>query len=71
MAKKKAAKKRAAPQKAAGRELIERGSDKRFVRRGAGGRFKESDDVGRSLTRDPRVKAKRKVKSGQGDRGDR
>jgi len=34
------------------------------------GRFKESDDVGKSLTADRRVKAKTKVKSGQGDKGD-
>lgn len=39
------------------------GKDKRFVRRGAKGRFKESDDVGRSLKRDRQQKAKRKVKS--------
>ena len=45
--------------------------DARFVRRGAGGRFKESDDVGRSLRADRRKKAKAKAKSGYGDRGDR
>lgn len=53
------------------RELINTGTDKRFVRRGASGRFKESDDVGRSLSTDRRRKAKTKAKSGQGDRGDR
>ena len=53
------------------RQLINTGRDKRFVRRGKKGRFKESDDVGRSLTGDRRKKAKRKVKSGYGDRGDR
>ncbi len=53
------------------RELINTGLDKRFMRRGKKGRFKESDDVGRSLTGDRRKKAKRKVKSGYGDRGDR
>ena len=52
-----------AKRKAAKRERIERGKDKRFVRRGAKGRFKESDDVGRSLKRDRQQKAKRKVKS--------
>ena len=66
---KKAAK--SAKKKAAKRELINTGSDKRFVRRGAGGKFKESDDVGKSLSQDRRKKAKTKVKSGQGDRGDR
>src|SRR3712207_8233129 len=30
------------------RELIDTGTDKRYVRRDAQGRFKESDDVGRS-----------------------
>ena len=45
--------------------------DKRFVRRGAGGQFKESDDVGKSLAADRRTKAKTKSKAGQGDRGDR
>ena len=57
--------------KAAKRELIDTGSDKRFVRRSARGQFKESDDVGKSLANDRRKKAKTKVKSGQGDRGDR
>ena len=56
---------------AAKRELIDTGTDKRFVRRGAGGKFKESDDLGKSLTVDRRKKAKTKVKSGQGDKGDR
>jgi len=66
MAKQAATKKRAAK-----RELIDTGTDTRFVRRGAGGQFKESDDVGKSLTADRRTKAKTKVKSGQGDKGDR
>ena len=56
---------------AAKRKMIDTGSDKRYVRRGRAGRFKESDDVGRSLGADVRRKAKTKVKSGQGDRGDR
>jgi hypothetical protein len=53
------------------RELIDTGTDKRYVRRDAKGRFKESDDVGRSLSQDVRKSAKTSVKSGQGDRGDR
>ena len=57
--------------KAAKRELIRTGRDARFVRRRAKGRFKESDDVGRSLRTDRRKKAKRKVRSGYGDKGDR
>jgi hypothetical protein len=56
---------------AAKRELINTGTDKRYVRRGTGGRFKESDDLGRSLAQDRQRKAKTKVKSGQGDKGDR
>jgi hypothetical protein len=46
--------------KAAKRELIDTGSDKRFVRRGAAGQFEESDDLGKSLTADRRKKAKTK-----------
>ena len=38
----------------ADRELIDTGNDKRYVRRDDNGRFKESDDVGRSLTQDRR-----------------
>jgi hypothetical protein len=53
------------------RELINTGTDKRFVRRAKDGTFKESDDVGKSLAADRRVKAKTKSKSGQGDKGDR
>ena len=72
MAKKKTtARKTTGGRKTSKRELINTGTDKRFVRRGAKGRFKESDDVGRSLSADRRRKAKRKVKSGQGDKGDR
>jgi len=56
---------------AAKRELLNTGTDKRYMRRGATGRFKESDDVGKSLTADRRTKAKTKIKSGQGDKGDR
>jgi hypothetical protein len=56
--------------KASKRELIETGSDKRFARRATKGQFQESDDVGRSLAQDRRKKAKKKVRSGQGDRGD-
>lgn len=53
------------------RELIDTGTDKRYVRRNAEGQFRESDDQGRSLAQDVKQKAKTKVKSGQGDRGDR
>jgi hypothetical protein len=53
------------------RELINTGTDKRYVRRDAQGQFKESDDVGRSLSADRRRNAKTKSKPGYGDRGDR
>ena len=53
------------------RELIDTGKDKRYVRRDEKGQFKESDDVGRSLSRDVPQHAKTKSKPGQGDKGDR
>ncbi|MFL6728854.1 MAG: hypothetical protein ACJ8D6_09840 [Sphingomicrobium sp.] len=53
------------------RELIDTGTDKRFVRRDRQGQFKESDDVGRSLATDRRQHAKTRSKKGDGDRGDR
>ena len=52
------------------RELIDTGTDKRFVRRDEKGQFEESDDVGRSLARDVQQHAKTEVPPGQGDRGD-
>jgi hypothetical protein len=70
-AKKTAAKKKSATRKKASkRELINTGTDKRYVRRNAQGEFKESDDVGRSLRQDRKKKAKRVARSGEGDRGD-
>ena len=53
------------------RELIEPNGDKRLVRRDGQGQFKESDDLGRSLSQDVRKAAKAVAKPGQGDRGDR
>ena len=54
------------------RELIEPNEgDKRFVRRDEEGKFKESDDVGRSLSQDQKQDAKTESKPGQGDKGDR
>jgi len=54
------------------RELIEpTPGDKRYVRRDAQGRFSESVDVSRSLSRDARTQAKTTAEPGQGDRGDR
>ncbi len=54
------------------RELIEPNEgDKRYVRRDEEGKFKESDDVGRSLSQDQKQHAKTQSKPGQGDKGDR
>ncbi len=59
-----------AEQKTSKRELIDTGTDKRFVRRDEQGRFDEETDVGRSLAQDRRQHAKTQVPPGQGDRGD-
>lgn len=66
----KAKKSSSAKRSSSKRELVAPRGDKRFVRRGRGGKFSESDDVGRSLSTDRRRKAKTKAKRGQGDRGD-
>ena len=72
MAKKTTAKRKpTGRKKAAKRELLDTGTDKRFGRRGAKGRFKESDDVGKSLPADRRKKVKTKARRGHGDKGDR
>jgi hypothetical protein len=72
MAKKTTTKKSGGSKRASGkRELIKPKGDARFIRRDAQGRIKESDDVGRSLKQDRARKAKTKVKSGYGDKGDR
>jgi hypothetical protein len=69
--KRQTTKKRTAKKPGAKRELIAPRGDKRYIRRDAKGRIKESDDVGRSLSQDRRRKAKTAAKAGQGDRGDR
>lgn len=53
------------------RELIDTGTDKRYVRRDEKGRFKDVVDVGRSLSQDRKRTAKNDAPPGQGDRGDR
>jgi hypothetical protein len=53
------------------RDTIDTGTDKRYVRRDEKGQFKESDDVGRSLSADRRKQAQHETRKGQGDRGDR
>jgi hypothetical protein len=52
------------------RELVDTGTDKRFVRRDDRGQFDQVTDVGRSLAQDRKQAAKHKVPPGQGDRGD-
>jgi hypothetical protein len=42
-----------------------------YAKRTARGRFKEMDDKGRSLKADRRRNAKKSVRSGYGDQGDR
>jgi hypothetical protein len=66
-----AAKKKSRRRPAAKRELISPRGDKRYMRRDARGRIKESDDQGRSLSQDRRRRAKKTAKKGQGDKGDR
>jgi hypothetical protein len=70
MVTKKSAKKSAKKAGGERRELIDTGTDKRYVKRRRDGTFKESDDVGKSLAADRRHKAKKKVKPGFGDQGD-
>ncbi len=54
------------------RELLDTGTDKRYIRRDDQGRFtKDQVDVGRSLADDRQQGAKTVSKPGQGDRGDR
>ena len=53
------------------RETIAPNGDKRYIRRDEQGRIDESVDVGRSLARDVKKKAKTATKPGQGDKGDR
>jgi hypothetical protein len=53
------------------RERLDTPTGSHFAKRDAKGRFKELDNVGRSLAADRRTKAKTSVKSGHGDQGDR
>jgi hypothetical protein len=70
MAKKKSGTRRKKASKRSKRTLIAPRGDKRYIRRDARGRIKESDDVGRSLSSDRRTRAKTKAPKGQRDRGD-
>jgi hypothetical protein len=61
-----------AKRKSAKRERIDtKVGGTRPVRRRPDRTFKESDQLGPSLAADRRTEAKTKVKSGQGDKGDR
>jgi hypothetical protein len=60
--------KRARP--AGKRDLVRRPKASAYAKRTARGRFKETDDVGRSQKADKPRKAKKKVRSGYGDQGD-
>lgn len=53
------------------RELIDTGTDMRYVRRDEKGQFKESDDVGSSHAQDQKRQSNTKPKKGEGDKGDR
>ena len=52
------------------RELIDTGSDKRYVRRDQDGQFKDSDDQSKSLSQDARQDAETDKPRNQGDKGD-
>jgi len=66
----KKATKKTAKRSSAKRELINTGTDARYVKRAADGSFKESDDVGRSQRVDRPRAAKTTVTPGFGDQGD-
>ena len=53
------------------RELIDTGTDKRYVRRDDEGQFSEVEDVGRSHAQDQTRDADNKARRGEGDKGDR
>lgn len=52
------------------RELIDTGTDKRYVKRDEEGKFTESVDIGKSLSQDAKKHAETVVKPGHGDQGD-
>jgi len=58
------------PKSSAKRTTIAPRGDKRYIKRDEKGQIKESDDVGKSLSRDVKQKAKTAVKPGYGDKGD-
>ena len=52
------------------RTLIAPNDDNRYIKRDEKGQIKESDDQGRSLSKDVKQHAKKEVKPGYGDQGD-
>jgi hypothetical protein len=72
MAKKSRKRASAARSRPAGkRDLVRRPKASAYAKRTARGRFKEMDDVGRSQKSDKPRKAKKTVRSGYGDQGDK
>ena len=71
MAKKSQRRAGARRSRSAKRDLVRRPKASSYAKRTPRGRFKEMDDVGRSQARDKPRKAKKKVRSGYGDQGDR
>ena len=59
------------PRSTAKRELLRRRKASAYAKRTARGRFKELDDVGRSQKSDKPRMAKKRVRSGYGDQGDK
>jgi hypothetical protein len=53
------------------RDLVRRRKASSYSKRTSRGRFKEMDDVGRSQKADKPKKARKRVRSGYGDQGDR
>jgi hypothetical protein len=53
------------------RDLVTGTRASSYAKRTSSGQFKEMDDTGRAAKGDRRRKAKRRTKSGYGDRGDR
>jgi hypothetical protein len=53
------------------REKLSPRGDTRYAKRSRTGQFTEMDDAGRAQAADRRRKAKKTVKSGHGDQGDR
>ncbi len=68
---KKAKKAKKAKRPTQKRERLKSKTGTFFAKRTTSGRFKELDEVGRAQRVDRKKKAKKKTKSGYGDKGDR